>query len=817
MKLRNLFLSVFAAASILVACNEDEPVAEPSIEVSVSELSLEKAASENTIAVKSNRSWIIDEASEWITVTPGRGGASDDNQVIVVSVPENTGYDREGSFRVNIGFTSKKVIVKQAGSGSYEDAVLYANDFDKEEATQTFGSGKSWPYLDQFEGWKNETGKGIEGITYDFASMSARANSVSNSNYSDYAGSGSNNLFFGANAHFAIKDIALNSNTRLSLSFGTERYLNADKDKEGGNTFKPSEFHVYVSEDNEKWVELQYAFRNGFKDGRWEIATSNFAVPEGTEKISIYFASDIASGHRLDDVTLIVVQEAGTAIDFSAGTAIGQGGGGGTTPPAGDEIFANNFDKTKATQTFGSGKSWPYLDQFDGWKNQTGTGLEGVSYGYQGLSARANSTSDSGYSDYSGSGSNNIFFGTNGIFVIRNIVLGGAVNLSLSFGTERFINSQDNTFNPSEFHVYVSNDNSKWVELQYAFPNGFKNGRWDVATANFSVPSGTQKLSIYIASDITSGHRLDDIKLVSVKEAGTAVDFSAGKALDVVDVDDPAGEGGQGGGGTTSFATAGWLELPETSETDGFDFFSHDGTLSGKKIRNWSFYWDYDNRVSNWVAYPLYKAIYSGASRTDEWGYDPLLPADKQQNVSGGYREGNNGRYSRGHQLPSADRAGYELNSSTFYGTNMTPQNQDFNGGLWADLEGKVRTWAGQSDTCYVVTGCITKDAKYYILDRSGNKVTVPTAYFKAILRYSSNTTIGTDGFCATAFLFDHEEYSRSGKSSLKVNKSMSMSVKELETVLGYKLFVNLDKAIGADKASTVKSENPQNNNWWWK
>ena len=187
MKLRNLFLSVFAAASILVACNEDEPVAEPSIEVSVSELSLEKAASENTIAVKSNRSWIIDEASEWITVTPGRGGASDDNQVIVVSVPENTGYDREGSFRVNIGFTSKKVIVKQAGSGSYEDAVLYANDFDKEEATQTFGSGKSWPYLDQFEGWKNETGKGIEGITYDFASMSARANSVSNSNYSDYA------------------------------------------------------------------------------------------------------------------------------------------------------------------------------------------------------------------------------------------------------------------------------------------------------------------------------------------------------------------------------------------------------------------------------------------------------------------------------------------------------------------------------------------------------------------------------------------------------------------------------------------------------
>ena len=147
-----------------------------------------------------------------------------------------------------------------------------------------------------------------------------------------------------------------------------------------------------------------------------------------------------------------------------------------------------------------------------------------------------------------------------------------------------------------------------------------------------------------------------------------------------------------------------WLELPGTSSEDGFDLFLHDGTLNGKQIRNWSFYWDYDNLVSRWVAYPLYKAIYSGASRTDAWGYDPSLPAAKQQNVSGGYREGNNGWYCRGHLLPSSDRASFELNSTTFYGTNMAPMNQDFNGGIWADLEGKERSWAGQSDTCYVVT-----------------------------------------------------------------------------------------------------------------
>lgn len=261
----------------------------------------------------------------------------------------------------------------------------------------------------------------------------------------------------------------------------------------------------------------------------------------------------------------------------------------------------------------------------------------------------------------------------------------------------------------------------------------------------------------------------------------------------------------------------GWLELPEVFKVDGFEFFCHDGTLNGKKIRNWSFYWDYDNRVSKWVAYPLYKSIFAGASRTDEWGYDPLLPGARQQNVSGGYKEGNNGWYMRGQQLPSADRAGFELNSTTFFSTNIVPQNSDFSGGLWMDLEGKVRSWAGQSDTCYVVSGCITKGAQYYVIDRSSEKVTVPTAFFKAVLRYSQATTIGTDGFCSIAFLFDHEEYSESGRSSLKVNKNMSISVKALEDALGYRLFVNLDNAIGEEKATAVKTENPQNNNWWWK
>ena len=254
-----------------------------------------------------------------------------------------------------------------------------------------------------------------------------------------------------------------------------------------------------------------------------------------------------------------------------------------------------------------------------------------------------------------------------------------------------------------------------------------------------------------------------------------------------------------------------WLELPETSSADGLDFFSRKCDIGGKTVRNYSFYWDYTNRVSHWVAYPLCGMYLGSSGRSDEWGYDPFLPASKQQNVSGGYKEGDNGWYSRGHQLPSADRTvSHSVNATTFYGTNMTPQDSDFNGGIWATLETKVRDWANRSDTLYVVTGCVTEGATHYVLDRSNNRITVPAAYYKAVLRYSENSTLGRGGYMAAAFWYDHEGYPRT------FSKNESMSVADLEQKLGYKLFVNLPAKVGEENAAAIKSEKPASVNWWW-
>ncbi len=262
-------------------------------------------------------------------------------------------------------------------------------------------------------------------------------------------------------------------------------------------------------------------------------------------------------------------------------------------------------------------------------------------------------------------------------------------------------------------------------------------------------------------------------------------------------------------------ATATWLELPQTSASDGLTFYSHNMPSGG---RNYSFYYDEKSLLSYWVAYPLNKGLIgSYYGRSDAWGYDPMLSSSKQQNVSGGYRDGNNGHYDRGHQLPSADRQGtYAINATTFYGTNMTPQNNAFNSGIWANLEGEVRGWAGSSDTLYVVTGCVTEGASYYVYDRSNRQVTVPTAYWKAVLRYMKGSTYGYNGYIACAFYFDHVQYSRSDKASQPVDKSMAIPVAELEKKLGCQLFVNLPKVVGDETAAKIKTQNPRDVAFWW-
>ena len=249
---------------------------------------------------------------------------------------------------------------------------------------------------------------------------------------------------------------------------------------------------------------------------------------------------------------------------------------------------------------------------------------------------------------------------------------------------------------------------------------------------------------------------------------------------------------------------AAWMELPALDNPE-LGYYSHSFKMDGKTYRNYSFGWSQKDRVALWVAYPLCKLYTNGsAGRTNAWALDPLL-GDNSAAPFGGYA----GEYARGHQLPSADRqCCYDANAQTFYGTNMTPQLNEHNEGIWSALESKVRTIGNGSDTTYVVTGVIVSPSSKKETDSYGKSVTIPDAYFKVLLRYSKSSTLGQ--WNAAAFYLEHRKYSEN------LGKQHSMSVDELEAMTGIDFFANLPAKVGDAQAAKIEAAVPADVALWW-
>lgn len=251
-----------------------------------------------------------------------------------------------------------------------------------------------------------------------------------------------------------------------------------------------------------------------------------------------------------------------------------------------------------------------------------------------------------------------------------------------------------------------------------------------------------------------------------------------------------------------------WLEMPAL-DNPALGYYTHSFKMDpkdSKEYRNYSFGYSSPDGVALWVAYPLCKFYTNKAvNRTDAWALDPLLGGDSPAPF-GGYAE----ELARGHQIPSADRlCCREANEQTFYGSNMTPQLNAHNEGIWSKLENSVRTWANTSDTTYVVTGCIVKGSVRVTTDSYGKLLTVPSAYFKAVLRYSKSSTIAQ--WAAAGFYLEHRDY-----GNVALSKEHSMSIDELEDITGMDFFVNLPARLGESKAADIEAQKPADSPIWW-
>lgn len=262
----------------------------------------------------------------------------------------------------------------------------------------------------------------------------------------------------------------------------------------------------------------------------WATISPMSGKGNGTISVTV---SELPAGTNLREGKIsftLIHPEFGKWGQAESSVAVKQYGSGVTPPPTGDAIYANDFDKEQAQK--GADGKFPFADAFEGWKNQTGTGADNVAYKTSGISVHSNSPSNDSHSKYKddASGVNNMFFGTSGVFEIQKIALESTKkNLQLTFGSYRSIfEDKDNAFKTSEFHVYLSKDGENWAEITYDRPVGDDEhsnyGTWALATANFTLKQVPSELYIKFTSDLTSAHRIDDVKLFE-GIGGTEVDL----------------------------------------------------------------------------------------------------------------------------------------------------------------------------------------------------------------------------------------------------------------------------------------------------
>lgn len=181
-----------------------------------------------------------------------------------------------------------------------------------------------------------------------------------------------------------------------------------------------------------------------------------------------------------------------------------------------------------------------------------------------------------------------------------------------------------------------------------------------------------------------------------------------------------------------------------------------------------------DTKLPNWVAWHLTPDRISGPAKRSGIDFEPDLdvPAPRAED-SDYYGSG----YDRGHMCPAADnKFSKKAMQESFLFTNMCPQNSNLNRGDWNEMEMACREWAQKYGSVYVVCGPILYKGKHKTIGK--NRVVVPEAFFKVVLRTGENPN-------AIGFIYKNTEGNRPKGDYVN-------TVDEVERITGIDFFPSL-------------------------
>ena len=425
--------------------------------------------------------------------------------------------------------------------------------------------------------------------------------------------------------------------------------------------------------------------------------------------------------------------------------------------PDGTVIYYDNLDKEKSTSNSN------YFNTWTDCRNMEGTGVSSVTY--DGFYSSVRSTYES--SDYPGaSGVNGVYYSQDGgrsYIQVKNVALpSDARTYKLSVG---LYNPNGAVVPGQTFSIGIADEESlskDYRELDFSVA---QHGKWYYATAVFEITSPeTEHISIQLRS-LVAKTRSDDLKLVTTED-------TPGQGFGFIHKE-PAPE------------TRDYIERPKALvECSTYKYVDHRGEAYRTKTdaRNYEACYDVKRHNPVWVAFPCHRMYWGGGSRpcNDPWRPDPLFDESEQSVIYGADWENwsvetYKGAYwthaktsslglTRGHLLPSYDRGMtakdkenkmlYELNTQTFYPTNIAPErylNYDGKTSHWSMVENLRHDSKWEcSDTLYIVIGCVYNDKEDWIVyDNSLNysvsatskACVMPYARYLVALRTKTGTT----------------------------------------------------------------------------
>lgn len=186
-----------------------------------------------------------------------------------------------------------------------------------------------------------------------------------------------------------------------------------------------------------------------------------------------------------------------------------------------------------------------------------------------------------------------------------------------------------------------------------------------------------------------------------------------------------------------------------------------------------------ENLIPNWVAWELTAEHADGPWPRDHHYYEDESAPEPRCTLEDYHGIGDMG-LSKGHMCPAGDCKWDSIAmSETNLLTNICPQEQGLNSGMWNQIEQACRRWAVKYRHIYIVCGPLLYRQEH--LSIGPHNVVVPEAFFKVVLR------LGDSPACIGYVMKNGDR----GKKRNYVN-----SLSQVERLTGYRFFPNLDDSI---------------------